>query len=374
MTGLAPLPRTGRERFLAALRAGPQDRPPVWFMRQAGRHLPGYRALRQRASFLDVCRKPDICRIASIEPLHRYAVDAVIVFNDILIPLQDMGMSLDFTPAPKFERLLATTDEVAALADPSYDQSTDVARCLSALRREAGGGVAMLGFIGAPFTVAAFAIAGAGTDKAPLPASVQAKHSVFAAMQQRLVPVLAEYARIQAQAGADTIQIFESLAERLSPEAYERVGLPSLLATIAAVRDRCPQTPIIVFGRGLQQALPQIASHGVALGIEPGLRLADVRSTLRRHGLVSPLQGNLDPTVLNGSPIEAAAAAEALLTGWRDIVPDPSLADALGPTGWVFNLGHGVPADANPDSVQAVMDTVRGFDFGRIETEQEVAS
>lgn len=374
MTCPATTPRTSRERFLAALRAGPQDRPPVWFMRQAGRHLPGYRALRQRASFLDVCRDPEVCRIASVEPLHRYGVDAVIVFNDILIPLQDMGMSLDFTPAPKFERLLATTDDVAALADPPYDHSTDVARCLSALRREVGGGVAMLGFIGAPFTVAAFAIVGGGTGKAPLPACAEAKPAVFAAMQQRLVPVLAEYARVQVQAGADAIQIFESLAEKLSPEAYERVGLPSLLATIAAVRDRCPQTPIIVFGRGLQQALPQIARQGVALGIEPGVRLAEVRSALRRQGLDSPVQGNLDPTVLNGPPIEAAAAAEALLSEWREIVPDPNRANSLGPTGWVFNLGHGVPADANPDTVQAVVDTVRSFEFGRIETEQEVAS
>lgn len=376
----SPTLRTSRERFLAALRAAPQDRPPVWFMRQAGRHLPGYRALRERASFLDVCRNPDVCRVASAEPLYRYGVDAVIVFNDILIPLQDMGLSLDFTPAPKFARLLASADDVASLADPTYDGSTDVARCLAALRREVGEGVAMLGFIGAPFTVAAFAIAGAGRGKEPLPACVETKAEAFEAMQRRLVPVLAEYARVQVEAGADTIQIFESLAEKLTPEAYEQVGFPSLLATIAAVRERCPRVPVIVFGRGLARVLPEIASRGVALGIEPSLRLTEVRSTLRRRGLAAPLQGNLDPAALNLSPADAAAAAEALLADWQEIIPDPALAASHGPTGWVFNLGHGVPADADPDTVQAVVDAVRNFDFCTTEptkpteSEQEVAS
>lgn len=374
MNRATPTARTGRERFLAALRAGPQDRPPVWFMRQAGRHLPGYRALRGRASFLDVCRDPDVCRVASAEPLYRYGVDAVIVFNDILIPLQDMGLPLDFAPGPKFARLLATPDDVAALATPAYGSSTDVARCLAALRQEVGQGVAMLGFIGAPFTVAAFAIAGAGSDREPLAACVEARRATFEAMQRRLVPVLADYARAQVEAGADAIQIFESLAEKLSPEAYERVGLPSLLATVSAVRERCPRVPIIVFGRGLAQALPEIASLGVALSIEPALRLTEVRATLRRRGLLPPLQGNLDPAALNLSPGEAAAAAGSLLSAWRDIIPDPSLAATHGPTGWVFNLGHGVPADADPDAVQAVADAVRGYAYSTTASEQEVAS
>ena len=135
------------------------DRTPMWFMRQAGRHLPGYRALREKHSFLEICRREEVNAPASAEPVHRYGIDAAIVFNDILIPLMDMGMGLDFYRAQvrsvDFERC-----GCGGARSPVYDQKTDVARCLRSLRREIGDHTAMLGFIGAPLTVAGFAIGG----------------------------------------------------------------------------------------------------------------------------------------------------------------------------------------------------------------------
>ena len=354
---------TGRQRMLAALGQRLVDRPPVWFMRQAGRQLPGYRALRERSSFLDLCYRPEVNRIASAEPFHVYGVDAVIVFNDILIPLSDMGMGLDFTPAPKFDWLIGEPGDVASLRTPVYDDKTPVSQCLCALREEVGAGTAMLGFIGAPFTVAGFAIGGVGAQRPSLRELVAAKSGTFAAMQERLTAVLADYAKIQVDAGADIIQVFESLADKIEPAEYARVGLPSLLAVIGAIKQRVPNTPMIIFGRGLWPFVGQLGTSGAALSMDQTLPLRHARTALKACGLHNSLQGNLDPEVLRLPAEKAAAQAAALLSQWKDIVPFPARANELGPSGWVFNLGHGVPADADPRTVQAVVDRVRSFQF-----------
>ena len=352
---------TGRRRMLSALALAPVDRPPVWFMRQAGRHLPGYRKLRETCSFLDLCSREDINLLASAEPFHVYGVDAVIVFNDILIPLRDMGMQLDFLPAPKFDRLIGSPACVAALRTPVYDQNTDVSRCLNALRREVGDNAAVLGFIGAPFTVAGFAIGGVGKDRPPLDQLVASDPALFKATQERLTPVLASYAEIQAHAGADVIQIFESLAEKLAPEVYRRVALPHLLGVVRAIRERLPRTPLIVFGRGLWPFVSDLASCGAALSMDHSAPLSQARAVLKSGGHRNALQGNLDPEILLQNPEQAGAQAAKLLADWARIVPLPERAAELGPTGWVFNLGHGVPAEASPATVQAVVDRVRQF-------------
>jgi uroporphyrinogen decarboxylase len=358
------LATSGRARFVNALAQRRVDRPPVWFMRQAGRHLPGYRELRQKHSFLDLCRHESVCVPATIEPLHRYGVDAVIVFNDILIPLIDMGMELDFVPGPRFESLISTPSDAAALVTPAYDGETDVCRCLSAIRRQIAQSAGMIGFIGAPFTVAAFAIAGVGGQRGDLADSVIDKGETFASLQDRLSGVLADYASAQAAAGADAIQIFESLADSLSEDEYRRVGLPWLVEAVQRVRETLAGTPVIVFGRGLWPFAGDLAAAGAtALSLDHSRPLGSVRAALADSGLRPSLQGNLDPETLRLPPREAAARAHDMLSHWRDIVPKPALARELGPTGWVFNLGHGVPADANPDSVLAVARAVREFCF-----------
>jgi uroporphyrinogen decarboxylase len=354
---------TGRDRMLGALRREPVDRPPIWFMRQAGRHLPRYRALRERLTFLDLCQDEEVNAIASLEPWERYKTDGVIVFNDILIPLRDMGMGLKFNPGPQFEHLVSTPADVQSLTRPAYNATTDVARCIDAIRRAVAGRAAVLGFIGAPLTVAGFAIAGAGRQRRGTVAEVLAQREpAFEALQHKLVATLAAYATTQVDAGADVIQIFESLAADLPVEVYRRVGLPRLIETIAAVRTKRPETPVIVFGRGLWPLIPDLAGAGVdCISLDETRSLSDARRALAAKGFTTALQGNLDPKTLLLPINTARRDAREMARRWREFVPFPDRADELGPTGWVFNLGHGVPEDANPQTVRAIIDSVRQF-------------
>jgi uroporphyrinogen decarboxylase len=366
---------TGRERMLAALDFRKVDRPPVWFMRQAGRHLPGYRQLRERHSFVELCNDESLNLEVSAEPWRRYGVDGAIVFNDILSPLMDMGMGLEFVPGPRFDRLITTRDDVARLRRPEFDDQTAVYRCIAALRETVGNDAAVLGFVGAPMTVSAFAVRGAGSQcRGDLTGIIRDDPSLFISMQETILPVLADYAALQVRAGADLIQIFESLAEELPEALYREVGLPRLLALIALVRQACPETPIITFGRGLGPYIPELStSPSTALSIDPTMNLWDVRRQLTEIGSTQALQGNLPPEVLLESPLVAGGAASSLLARWREIVPFPQLANELGPTGWVFNLGHGVPAGADPAAVESVMEVLRAFSFGQAPAAMEAA-
>lgn len=356
---------SGRRRMLAALQLEAVDRPPVWFMRQAGRHLPEYRKLRDRLSFMEICSDPEANKIASLEPWHEYAVDGAIVFNDILTPLRDMGMGLEFSPGPRFDRLIDSAQNVASLQAPQYDDSTDVCRCIKAMRDELGDKAAVLGFIGAPFTVAAFAVAGAGPQRrCSVHDAALSRRQAMDALCQKLLPTLVDYAVAQARAGADVIQVFESLAADATDDLYRAAGLPLLLETVKAIKERLPETPVIIFGRGIRPFVPELAATGAsALSLDEARPLSDARRTLDKLGLHTGLQGNLPGDLLRGSPAAATASTNALLDQWRTIVPLPEQADTLGPTGWVFNLGHGVPKDADPMTVRAVADAVRSFDF-----------
>jgi uroporphyrinogen decarboxylase len=354
---------SGRDRMLNALRLGPVDRPPIWFMRQAGRHLPRYKALRERLSFLDLCRDEEVNAIASLEPWERYKTDGVIVFNDILIPLRDMGMGLKFNPGPQFDHLINSVRDVEALGNATYGPQTDVSRCISTIRKAVGGRAAVLGFIGAPFTVSGFAISGAGRQRrGTLPEVLAPREPIFEALQNKLIANLVAYASAQVEVGADVIQIFESLAADVPVDVYRRIGLPSLLKTIEQFKALHPQTPLIIFGRGLWSLIPDIAASGVAcISLDETRPLIHARSELAARGLTTALQGNLDPKMLLAPTSEARRDARDLARRWREIVPCPDRADELGPTGWVFNLGHGVPEDANPETVRAVMESVRQF-------------
>jgi uroporphyrinogen decarboxylase len=356
---------TGRQRMVAALRLQRVDRPPVWFMRQAGRHLPGYRGMRERHSFMEICRDEALNVEVSAEPWQRYGVDGAIVFNDILTPLADMGMGLDFAPGPRFEWLVAAHADLARLHQPAYGPEVDVSRCIKALRQRVGEAAAVLGFVGAPFTVASFAINGSGPQRrGPLAVALASQEELFTAMQERLLDVLADYAAAQVDGGADVIQIFESLADEVDPIAYRRFGLPGLLSLVAQISERRPRTPVIIFGRGLWPHLADLAaSQAAALSIDPTVDLARARRVLAAQGSQQALQGNLDPEVLRQEPLVAGTAAFDLLSRWREIVPLPGRIAQRGPTGWVFNLGHGVPADANPAAVEAVVEVLRAFDF-----------
>jgi uroporphyrinogen decarboxylase len=356
---------TGRGRFLAALSCARLDRPPVWFMRQAGRHLPGYRSIRKRLGFLDICADTEACVEVSAEPWRRYGVDGAIIFNDILTPLRDMGMGIDFVPGPRFDRLIATPADAAALDHPSYGPDTDVSRGLSALRETVGEDAAVLGFVGAPFTVASYAVAGMGAARAmPVGEAIVERRDALESLRDRLVGVLRAYALAQIEAGADVIQVFESSATELSEPDYRRIALPAVLDLVRQIKAASPATPVIAFGRGTWAYIPDLAGAGAdALSLDWERPLAEARAILRDAGHPIALQGNLASDALLGDADGATRAANELLSQWRSIVPHPGRAGDLGPTGWVFNLGHGVPKDADPATVEAAVRAVRAYDF-----------
>jgi uroporphyrinogen decarboxylase len=275
-----------------------------------------------------------------------------------------MGMELEFVPGPRFRALIRMPEEARALRVPSFGPGTDVCRCLGATRGAVGDSAGVLGFIGAPFTVASFAIAPGASDREDLSSATTAKAETFRVLQERLAGVLVGYGAAQAAAGADTIQVFESLAGSLPAPEYRRVGLPWLIQTVEALRHRASGVPVIVFGRGLWPFVPELARAGAAsISLDHSRRLPEARLLLGRVGEAVALQGNLDPEVLRRTPAVAADAARGLLDQWREIVPQPERSGELGPSGWVFNLGHGVPADADPDSVAAVVGEVKSFRF-----------
>lgn len=359
---------TSRTRLLHALTGQPVDRLAVWFMRQAGRHLPEYRELRQKASFLELCRDPVLNAEASCQPWRRYGVDAVIVFNDILIPLADMGLELDFTPGPVLQTTIQTRTDVERLATPNYEQSPpSVAACLVEIKRQIKDDAGLLGFVGAPFTVAGYALTCSTLkQRATLPEVLPdaGRTAVFSALRERLLGVLVDYAVVQVRAGADAIQVFESSAGEVEEATYRRLGLPSYLELLTRLRSRLPDTPLIAFGRGIWPFVTELARAGAtAVSVDAAFPLCHAREILKKVGLHTALQGNLDPSCLCEEAKIAARAAEELLQNWRAILPQPQQIQTLGPTGWVFNLGHGVPADATPDTVQAVVNAVQRFVF-----------
>ena len=197
---------------------------------------------------------------------------------------------------------------------------------------------------------------------------------VFRALQARLVRVLSDYAVVQAEAGADVIQVFESLADQLSESTFRSAGLPFLRELVESIARRLPGKPLIIFGRGLWPYIEDLSSTGAALSLDHARPLPEARRRLRSLGRSNALQGNLDPEVLLLHPPKAAAAARDLLSQWREIALHPEDKGEFGPTGWVFNLGHGVPADADPETVQAVVDTVKRFPFRGAAAGTEAAS
>ena len=346
------------DRFLRALRREPVDCTPVWIMRQAGRYLPEYRASRARAgSFLAMAKNPDFACEVTLQPLDRFPLDAAILFSDILTVPDAMGLGLYFAEGegPKFERPVRSVAEVDRLGVPDMAQDLGyVMDAVSLIRHELKGRVPLIGFSGSPWTLACYMVEGGGSDNFSI---IKAMALNEPAALHRLLDVTTDaviaYLAAQRAAGAQALQVFDTWGGVLSPRMYREFSL-RYLRRIAESLERgsgAERTPLILFGRGNGAYLGELADTGAeALGVDWLTDLAEART--RTGGRVA-LQGNLDPTVLYAQPEVIRAEVAATLESY-----------GTGP-GHVFNLGHGVSPDMNPEHVGVLVEAVHSLSKGR---------
>jgi uroporphyrinogen decarboxylase len=313
-------------------------------MRQAGRYLPEYRELRARHDFLTVCRTPELAVEASLQPLRRFDLDAAIVFSDILLPLEALGCELTFDPSPRIARPLRSTAEIAALVPrPIAEVVPYVGDAVALLRRELAGRVPVIGFAGAPFTLAAYLTEGKGRDGFPAIRALRAADAAgLGVLLDKLSALVIDHLDMQIAAGAQVVQLFDSWAGILSPADYAAFALPAVRRIIRSVRS--DDVPVIYFAPGADHLLELAATSGAdVLGVCWRTPLDAAR---RRTGGRVALQGNLDPAVLFSTP-------EAVEAKTREV-----LDAAAGLEGHVFNLGHGVLPSMNPDALTRLVEYV----------------
>ncbi len=336
---------TGDGRFLKACRRQPVDTTPVWIMRQAGRYLPQYRATRARAGdFLTLCKTPDLACEVTLQPVQILKVDAAILFSDILIPVEAMGADLVFTEGegPKLSSV-RTRQEAARLHVPDPRLETGfVMDAVKIIRRELDPKVPLIGFSGAPFTLASYLVEGGGskTFRHTL-AWIYGDPEGFAALLDVLAETVIAYCSAQVEAGVQALQLFDTWAGVLSRRLYREFALPSTRKVVQALKHL--GVPIILYVNGSAPFLEETAASGVdVLSVDWRLSLAE--SWERTRGAVA-LQGNLDPMVLYGGPAVIEREAGRVLS-------EAPL------HGHIFNLGHGILPDTTVEAAQHLVEAV----------------
>jgi len=335
-----------RERFLAACACKPLDRPPVWVMRQAGRYLPEYRQLRAKHGFQEMVRTPELAAEASLQPIRRFALDAAIVFSDILVIPEALGLGYTFRDEGgiAMERRLEDRAAVEALAPATSvpERLSYVAQALGILRGELAGAKALLGFGGSPWTIATYMVEGGGSeDFARVKALFYEDRATFDMLLGKLTASLIAFFQMQIRAGVDAIQIFDSWGGAVAGPDYEAASLRWIREIVAAMPE---DFPVIVFGKGTGAHVADQAFTGArVLSIDWSSELASVRRSLPENVAV---QGNLDPAILNTAPAVARRETLRLLESMR------------GSAGHIFNLGHGILPQARIECVEAMVEAV----------------
>jgi uroporphyrinogen decarboxylase len=333
--------------LLRALRRESTERTPVWLMRQAGRYLPEYRAVRAQAGgFLAMVKDAELAAEVTLQPIRRFQMDAAILFSDILLPLEAMGMPLEFDESgPSLPKPLRTAADVAALrpGDPAADLAY-VGRALELVRAKLPADVALLGFAGAPFTLASYAIEG-GTSKSflELKKLMYRDPATWEALLGRLADLVARHLSFQAEHGAEALVLFDTWAGTLTREDYRRYAAPWTARVVRALAGR---TPLVLFAGQAEHLFEDQCAFGptaVAVDHRSDLPLAFERARGR-----CALQGNLDPGVLLSTPEEVARRTRALLDSVRER------------RGHVLNVGHGVLPATDPECVAAFVECARG--------------
>jgi uroporphyrinogen decarboxylase len=335
---------SGESPFLAACRRERVPHRPIWIMRQAGRYLPEYRALRTKVDFEALTRTPELAAEVTLQPLRRFPLDAAILFSDIMTPLQGMGIELSFEPAPVVREPIRSLAQVEAL--PPLVPGRDVPFVLESIRLVRAGlptGVPLIGFAGAPFTLMCYLVCGRPSKEfAAARAFLYAQADTAQRLLGRLADAMAEYLAAQAAAGAQALMLFESWAGLLAPREFSQFALPAVRRTASALRRA--GVPLIYYVNQGATLLPAVAGLDVdVVGVDWRSPLSQVRSIL---GPGKAVQGNLDPAALFASPDELRRHVDGVLE------------EAGTAPGHIFNLGHGIWPDTDPDAVARLVDYV----------------
>ena len=330
------------DSFLRACRREPVDRTPVWFMRQAGRYMPEYRAIRERHSLLDICRQPELATEVTLQPVERLDVDAAILFSDLLLPLEPLGIPFDFVKGegPVIHEPVRTADDIARLRKFEPRESLGhVLTTIRLLRTELTDRVPLIGFGGAPFTLASYAVEGGPSSHySRTKALMYGEPDAWHRLCETLSTAVGDYLVAQVEAGAQAIQVFDSWVGALSPGDYREFALPHTKRVLSAVA--ATGVPVLHFGTGTATLLEAMTeAGGDVIGVDWRVPLDEAWA---RIGTDRAVQGNLDPTLLLGRIDRLLAGAEEVLQR------------AGGRAGHIFNLGHGILPETPVSHVQTL--------------------
>ena len=332
--------------FVRAAKAQPTERTPIWLMRQAGRYMAEYRAVRKQYSLIEICKKPEVAAQVTIEAAEILKVDAAIIFADLLLPLEVMGLPFHISAGegPKIEKPIRTPEDITRLRTDRAADLGYVSEAIKLVVKHFGDKLPVIGFCGAPFTLASYMIEGGGSRN-----YIHAKKMMYSQpaawneLMQKLVAVTAEYSAEQVRAGADTIQIFDSWVGCLSVEDYRRYALPhvtDLVKRLQQIGPKKTEVPIIYFGTDSSTLLPAMQETGAeVIGLDWRIPLDTGWQTLGNKGAV---QGNLDPVLLFADWKELKSRAEDILR------------QAAGRPGHIFNLGHGILPETPVENVKSL--------------------
>lgn len=344
-------PELKNDRFLKALARQPVDRTPVWMMRQAGRYLPEYKKTREQAgSFLDLCKNTELACEVTMQPLRRYPLDAAILFSDILTIPDAMGLGLYFEEGegPKFERPIKTEKDIEQISNDVQSDLFYVTDAVSAIRKELDGKVPLIGFSGSPWTLATYMIEGQSTREfKKIKQWVYAEPELLHRLLDKLANAVSVYLIAQIEAGAQAVQVFDTWGGVLSHSAYDHFSLRYMDVIVKDIKRVYPEIPVILFTKGGGVWLEKIAATGCdALGLDWSTDIGEARQRLQDK---VALQGNLDPSILRAptSVIEREVAEVLRSFGKHN-----------NNSGHVFNLGHGITPDIDPENVAAFIDAV----------------
>ncbi len=335
------------DTFLKACRGEQTEYTPVWFMRQAGRYLPEYQKVRGKVSFLELCKTPELCTEVTLQPIDIFGFDAAILFSDILIPMEAMNLRLEFHEGagPVFPDPIVNQDDVDNLQVPDPEESMPfVMETIRLLRRELK--VPLIGFSGAPFTLATYLIEG-GSSKVFLKTKrMMFEHpDLYTSLLDKITDCTSNYLQAQAKAGAQALQIFDSWAGVLAPSDYARFALPYVQRIITDLRE-VTDIPLIYFANNGATLLPHSTTAGAdVLGLDWRINIKDAVARVGNHAV----QGNLDPMALFLPKQELEKRIAVLLE------------DAKGAQGHIFNLGHGIQPQTPPDQAKIAVDAVHSL-------------
>src|SRR6266436_6515109 len=343
--------------FVRAAKAQPTERTPVWFMRQAGRYMPEYRAVRKQYSLIEICKKPEVAAQVTIEAAEILKVDAAIIFADLLLPLEVMGLPFHFAagegPAgsgPKIEKPVRTAEDIARLRTDRAADLGYVSEAVKLVSKHFGDKLPIIGFCGAPFTLASYMIEGGSSRNYIFTKTMMySAPKAWSELMGKLVAVTAEYSAEQVSAGADTIQIFDSWVGCLGVEDYRRYVLPHLTELVKRLQKT--GVPIIYFGTDSATLLSSMKESGAeVIGLDWRIPLDAGWQSLKNRGAV---QGNLDPVLLFADWEELKSRAEDILRR------------AAGRPGHIFNLGHGILPETPVENVKALARFVEEYSADR---------